>query len=59
MPNPTLLARHGERYRRCSIDLPNTGRDVHVEHRELCEMALAGNEAITMWRSNRGSATAS
>lgn len=39
-----LLARHGERYRRCSIDLPNTGRDVHVEHRELFELAMAGNE---------------
>jgi DNA-binding GntR family transcriptional regulator len=40
-----LLARHGERYRRCSIGLPNTGRDVHTEHRELFELAMAGNEA--------------
>lgn len=39
-----LLARHGERYRRCSIDLANTGRDVHVEHRELFELAMSGNE---------------
>ena len=40
-----LLARHGERYRRCSIGLPNTGRDVHTEHRELFELAMQGNEA--------------
>ena len=40
-----LLARHGERYRRCSIDVPNSGRDVHAEHRELYECAMAGNEA--------------
>lgn len=40
-----MLARHGERYRRCSIGLPNTGRDVHAEHRELFELAMAGNEA--------------
>lgn len=39
-----LLSRHGERYRRCSIGLPNTGRDVHAEHRELFELAMAGNE---------------
>lgn len=39
-----LLARQGERYRRCSIGLPNSGRDVHVEHRELFELAMQGNE---------------
>jgi DNA-binding GntR family transcriptional regulator len=39
-----LLSRHGERYRRCSIGLPNTGRDVHAEHRELFELAMQGNE---------------
>jgi DNA-binding GntR family transcriptional regulator len=39
-----LLARQGERYRRCSIGLPNTGRDVHAEHRELFELAMQGNE---------------
>lgn len=39
-----LLARHGERYRRCSIELPGSGRDVHAEHRELYECAMAGNE---------------
>ena len=39
------LARHGERYRRYSIGLPDSGRDVHVEHRELYELAMAGNEA--------------
>lgn len=40
-----LLARQGERYRRCSIGLPNTGRDVHAEHRELFDLAMQGNEA--------------
>ncbi len=39
------LARHGERYRRYAIGLPDSGRDVHVEHRELFELAMAGNEA--------------
>lgn len=40
-----LLARQGERYRRCSIGVPNSGRDVHTEHRELFELAMQGNEA--------------
>jgi len=40
-----LLSRHGERYRRCSIGLPNTGRDVHAEHRELFELTMQGKEA--------------
>ena len=39
------LARHGERYRRYSIGLPESGRDVHAEHRELFELAIASNEA--------------
>lgn len=39
-----LLARQGERYRRFAIDLPNSGRDVHNEHRELFELAMQGNE---------------
>lgn len=39
------LARHGERYRRYAIGLPDSGRDVHAEHRELFELAMAGNEA--------------
>jgi DNA-binding GntR family transcriptional regulator len=39
-----LLARHGERYRRCAIVLPDSGRDVHVEHLEIFQLAMAGNE---------------
>jgi DNA-binding GntR family transcriptional regulator len=39
------LARHGERYRRYSIGLPDSGRNVHAEHRELFELAMAGKEA--------------
>ena len=39
------LARQGERYRRYAIGLPDSGRDVHAEHRELFELATAGNEA--------------
>lgn len=40
-----LLARHSERYRRLSIHLPNTGRDVHAEHELIFEAAMAGAEA--------------
>ncbi len=40
-----LLARHGERYRRCVIDIPDSGRDVHAEHREIFLLAMAGQEA--------------
>ena len=41
-----LLSRHGERYRRYTIALqPNTGRDVHAEHREIFQLAMAGHEA--------------
>ena len=40
-----LLARHGERYRRYTITLPNSGRDVHAEHREIFQLAMVGNDA--------------
>lgn len=40
-----LLSRHGERYRRCSIALGHTGRDVHAEHQQIYQAALAGQEA--------------
>lgn len=40
-----LLARHGERYRRYAINLPGSQRDVHAEHRQIFEAAMAGEEA--------------
>ena len=40
-----LLSRHGERYRRYAILLNDSGRDVHAEHREIFELAMAGLEA--------------
>ena len=40
-----LLSRHGERYRRYAMGLPGSVRDVHAEHTEICELALAGHEA--------------
>jgi DNA-binding GntR family transcriptional regulator len=40
-----LLTRHGERYRRYAIGLTDSGRDVHAEHREIFELAMAGMEA--------------
>jgi DNA-binding GntR family transcriptional regulator len=40
-----LLARHGERYRRYAIGLPDSGRDVHLEHRQIFELTMAGHEA--------------
>jgi DNA-binding GntR family transcriptional regulator len=40
-----LLTRHGERYRRYTIGLADSGRDVHAEHREIFEQAMAGSEA--------------
>lgn len=40
-----LLGRHGERYRRLSIGLTGCERNVHDEHRQICEFALAGQEA--------------
>jgi DNA-binding GntR family transcriptional regulator len=40
-----LLARHGERYRRYVIDIPDSGRDVHAEHRAIFTLAMDGQEA--------------
>lgn len=40
-----LLARHGERYRCYAMGLPGMTRDVHAEHSEIFELALAGQEA--------------
>ena len=40
-----LLSRHSERYRRYTIALPHRGRDVHAEHREIFERAMAGQDA--------------
>jgi len=40
-----LLARHGERYRRYAMALPGSARDVHEEHRQIFEAAMAGHEA--------------
>lgn len=40
-----LLSRHGERYRRYVIDIPDSGRNVHAEHREIFERAMSGLEA--------------
>lgn len=39
------LSRHSERYRRYAIGLADAGRDVHAEHRQIFEMAMAGQEA--------------
>ena len=39
------LARHSERYRCYAIALPGMARDVHAEHTEIFELALAGREA--------------
>ena len=38
------LSRHSERYRKFSMGLPETFRDVRAEHRELFELALEGKE---------------
>lgn len=40
-----LLGRHSERYRRFAIGLADGSRDVHAEHRQIFEMAMAGHEA--------------
>lgn len=40
-----LLSRHIERYRSFAIELPGTVRDVHAEHQEIYELALAGQDA--------------
>ena len=39
-----ILARHGERYRRHSMSLSQSGRDLHREHQDIFEAAMAGNE---------------
>jgi DNA-binding GntR family transcriptional regulator len=39
-----LLARHGERYRHCTMGLPDSVRDVHAEHKEIFELAMTGQE---------------
>lgn len=40
-----LLSRHGERYRRYVIAIPDSGRNVHAEHHEIFTAAMAGQEA--------------
>jgi len=40
-----VLSRHGERYRSYAIGLPGSARDVHAEHTEIFELAMAGQEA--------------
>ena len=39
-----ILSRQSERYRRYAISLPESRRDVHAEHREIFDAAMAGNE---------------
>lgn len=39
-----ILWRNSERYRKFSMGLPGSLRDVHAEHLELFELALAGKE---------------
>ena len=40
-----LLSRHGERYRSFAMQLPGATRDVHAEHTEIFEYAMAGQDA--------------
>lgn len=40
-----LLSRHGERYRCYAMGIPTLVRNVHAEHTEIFELALAGREA--------------
>lgn len=40
-----LLSRHSERYRSYALRIPNATRDVHGEHEEIFQSALAGKEA--------------
>ena len=40
-----ILTRHSERYRCYAIRLPGLTRNVHAEHTEIFELALAGQEA--------------
>ena len=39
------LSRHTERYRSFAMALPGAVRDVHAEHTEIFEYAMAGQEA--------------
>lgn len=39
------LAQHGERYRRTAIGLADPGRNVHAEHQQIYDAAMAGLEA--------------
>lgn len=39
-----MLSMHSERYRRYTMALPNSGRDVNAEHAEIFRHAMAGNE---------------
>ena len=39
-----LLSRQAERYRRYSMVLPPGTRNVHAEHREIFELAMAGSD---------------
>jgi DNA-binding GntR family transcriptional regulator len=39
------LSRHGERYRRYSMQLAGSARDVHAEHTAIYEAAMAGQDA--------------
>ncbi|MBO9679720.1 MAG: GntR family transcriptional regulator [Acidovorax sp.] len=40
-----LLSRHSERYRSYAMGLPGSVRDVHAEHTEIFELAMAGQDA--------------
>lgn len=40
-----MLCRHGERYRCVAMQLPASSRNVHAEHLEIYEYAMAGQEA--------------
>lgn len=40
-----LLSRHGERYRSFAMHLPGSIREVHAEHTEIYEYAMAGQAA--------------
>ncbi|QXL83759.1 GntR family transcriptional regulator [Comamonas sp. NLF-1-9] len=40
-----LLSRHSERYRSVGMHLPGSQREVHAEHTEIYEYAMAGQEA--------------
>ncbi|CAM4229962.1 GntR family transcriptional regulator [Kerstersia similis] len=40
-----LLTRHGERYRCFAMQLSGMTRDVHLEHKSIFELAMAGEDA--------------